>query len=125
LKPDYSKISEEPTAFFQSSDDFMNNRGTYYFGKLKNKPMKKLIQLTILLLTSLFPDPMRGAEQSYSNQTPWNLESGATLRDYFANSAMQGIVSNSSVFGVKTMYNDDIARLAYSIADELLKQREL
>ena len=87
--------------------------------------MKKLIQLTILLLTSLFPDPMRGAEQSYSNQTPWNLESGATLRDYFANSAMQGIVSNSSVFGVKTMYNDDIARLAYSIADELLKQREL
>ena len=52
-------------------------------------------------------------------------EDCVTLRDIFANSAMQGIMSNSSVFGVKTMYNDDIARLAYSIADELLKQREL
>jgi hypothetical protein len=35
MKPDYSKISEEPTAFIQSNDDFMKDTGTYYFGKLK------------------------------------------------------------------------------------------
>jgi hypothetical protein len=72
---------------------------------------------------SLFPDPMRGAEQSYSNQTPWNLESGATLRDYFANSAMQGMLSS---FNNKTGWSvSDMAESSYLIADAMLKQREL
>ena len=53
---------------------------------------------------------------------------GMTLRDYFANSAMQGIcASNLANYGA--MHNgteeDRIAERAYSIADAMLKQREL
>ena len=50
---------------------------------------------------------------------------GMTLRGYFANSAMQGIMSNPNMFGSKTMFNDDISSLAYELADAMLKQREL
>ena len=71
---------------------------------------------------SVYPDPMRGAEQSFSNQTPWGLESGITLRDEFANSAMQGYLSNPNI--EIAMY-DDLAKESYLIADAMLKQREL
>ncbi len=74
---------------------------------------------------SLFPDPMRGAEQSYSNQTPWNLESGATLRDYFANSAMQGMISNTSLYDFTSLPAfQTLAKESYLIADAMLKARE-
>jgi len=50
---------------------------------------------------------------------------GMTLRDYFANSAMQGITShlqNSDIIGpvIKSIASD-----SYKIADAMLKQREL
>jgi len=41
---------------------------------------------------------------------------GMTLRDYFAAKAMQALVEKS--------YFDTTARLAYEIADEMLKARE-
>ena len=80
---------------------------------------------------SLFPDPMRGAEQSYSNQSPWQLDTGATLRDFFANSAMQSIIIrlngnpliNWGQHGESTL--ELLSKDAYSIADAMLKQREL
>ena len=49
------------------------------------------------------------------------LQEGMTLRDYFANSAMQGILSNSGVAGSYST----LSEMAYNIADALLKQREL
>lgn len=45
---------------------------------------------------------------------------GMELRDYFANSAMNGIVSENPT---KTI--DYIARRSYEITDAMLKQREL
>jgi len=64
-------------------------------------------------------------------QKGWDPEilEGMTLRDYFANSVMNGILSNSSVvmtlgFNNETN-NDNMAKNCYSIADAMLKQREL
>ena len=68
---------------------------------------------------------------------------GATLRDYFANSAMQGLINSTVInessfinklkifFGFKNYTADfklsesGISESAYSIADAMLKQREL
>jgi len=57
------------------------------------------------------------------------LEQGMTLRDYFANSAMQGLLS--SYVGSSDVYKDisynakSIASHSYHLADAMLKQREL
>jgi uncharacterized protein YqfA (UPF0365 family) len=55
-------------------------------------------------------------------------DKGMSLRDYFAAKAMEGFIST---FG-KTQNTsnvlelaDDISEMSYSIADEMLKQREL
>ena len=57
-----------------------------------------------------------------------NAHQGMSLRDYFAAKAMEGFIST---FG-KTQNTsnvlelaDDISEMSYSIADEMLKQREL
>jgi hypothetical protein len=59
---------------------------------------------------------------------------GATLRDYFANSAMQSHLNNFDLYkGVAKAYNcnsdksiyNAIAKEAYQIADAMLKQRGL
>lgn len=47
---------------------------------------------------------------------PINERAGMTLRDYFAAKAMQALVEKS--------YFDTTARLAYEIADAMLKARE-
>jgi hypothetical protein len=49
-------------------------------------------------------------------------ETGMTLRDYFANSAMQGILSNNELNPLNPNY---YVETAYQIADAMLKQREL
>lgn len=62
----------------------------------------------------------------------YNSEDGMTLRDYFANSAMQGVLSNDSLLKsiAKQSKNDNensvknIAKYSYQIADEMLKQSE-
>lgn len=55
---------------------------------------------------------------------------GVTLRDYFANSAMQGLISNTEWMKVykneKYLMQLNIAsEVAYKYADAMLKQREL
>lgn len=53
-------------------------------------------------------------------------ENGMTLRDYFANSAMQGLISNQAIVDdVSNSVPEWIATRSYLIADEMLKQREL
>jgi len=49
-------------------------------------------------------------------------ETGMTLRDYFAGLAMQGLLTIETVGGYS---NSHIAEIAYSIADAMLKEREL
>lgn len=41
----------------------------------------------------VYPDPLRGAEQSFTNQAPETQQTGITLRQYYAGLAMQGIIS--------------------------------
>lgn len=76
---------------------------------------------------SVYPDPMRGAEQSYSNQSPWQLESGMTLRDEIAMRAMQGHLSTEyAILHTSDKHNDAMLCIRfYEIADAMLKQREL
>jgi hypothetical protein len=52
-------------------------------------------------------------------------QNGMTLRDYFANSAMEGMISRTDgSFGGYESSNDS-AKKCYEIADAMLKQREL
>lgn len=52
-----------------------------------------------------------------------NWENGMSLRDYFANTAMQGIMIGEDYKYAKTA--EDVAKGAYAVADAMLKQREL
>lgn len=51
-----------------------------------------------------------------------NQHFGMTLRDYFANSAMQGLISNFK--GDVSANYEIISIVSYKIADEMLKQRK-
>jgi hypothetical protein len=55
------------------------------------------------------------------NDTLLNCQ-GMDLRDYFANSAMQGFTTK---YGTCLMNYDSRAKESYRIADAMLKQREL
>ena len=54
---------------------------------------------------------------------------GMTLRDYFANSAMQALIQKIELSQDQVLYSDEIHRfvpvLSYQIADAMIKQREL
>ena len=47
-------------------------------------------------------------------------EQGMTLRDYFAAKAMQGIIAADIQW---TINNDVLSRMAYEIADAMMKER--
>jgi hypothetical protein len=51
--------------------------------------------------------------------------SGMTLRDYFAAKALAGILSGNEIIRTGKKTSSSIASYAYSIADAMLKQREL
>jgi len=54
-----------------------------------------------------------------------NYTGGATLRDYFAAKAMQGIISASGDNNGHVDYHEDwVAKNAYKMADAMLKARE-
>ncbi|MCT4181834.1 hypothetical protein HZP54_17985 [Elizabethkingia anophelis] len=70
----------------------------------------------------IYPDPMRGAEQSYTNQTPSDLPTGLSKKEYYAGLAMQGILaSDNSSEWIKP---EELAKKSIQYADELLKQLE-
>ena len=54
----------------------------------------------------------------------WNCASGMTLRDYFAAKAMQGLLAANSVEIRDKDYKESASRIAYAIADAMLKARE-
>ena len=49
-----------------------------------------------------------------------NMNTGMTLRDYFAAKAMQGLISEPSIQGTI----EEFAHRAYAIADAMMKARE-
>ena len=51
-----------------------------------------------------------------------SLASGMTLRDYFAAKAMQGMFASGNL--PKSVTNEEIADVAYDMADAMLKARE-
>lgn len=56
------------------------------------------------------------------------IREGWTLRDEFANSAMQGMLSHSTRYKPRNPgadWHESISIEAYEIADAMLKQREL
>lgn len=66
----------------------------------------------------IYPDPMRGAEQSFTNQSPHELLTGLTKREYFAGLAMNGYLSCIDVDA--TM--EEVARYSAKQADLLLAE---
>jgi len=70
--------------------------------------------------------------QTEFNDNTHSDYNGMTLRDYFANSAMQSIITNEKIRnaidkGTETgeEMNKKIALTSYQLADAMLKQREL
>ena len=74
----------------------------------------------------IYPDPMRGAESSIINQTPYNLPTGLTKREYFAGLAMQAIPHPVEFIGEKQTEKSYTgwARKCVKMADVILKQLE-
>lgn len=62
-----------------------------------------------------FPVPLTDAQEAEWNKAKLPSANGMTLRDYFAAKAMQALVEKS--------YFDTAARLAYEMADEMMKAR--
>ena len=56
----------------------------------------------------------------YGPAFPCDIETGMSLRDYFAAKAMQGILANPDIDG----YPEDYAKKAYQYADAMLKARQ-
>jgi len=55
-----------------------------------------------------------------------DYQKGMTLRDYFANSAMQSMVSSlSPADNCRDANHEWVSEMAFKIADAMLKQREL
>jgi hypothetical protein len=71
---------------------------------------------------SAFPEPYANDPSSAISHTK-----GMTLRDYFANSAMQSLIINNSKFNYRDFsdFSEIISKDAYKIADAMLKAREL
>lgn len=64
--------------------------------------------------------PHKRQSNAYPDQSI--LESGMTLRDYFACGIASALTSNLHNYN-KDITNQDIAIRAYSVADEMLKER--
>jgi hypothetical protein len=51
-------------------------------------------------------------------------EQGMTLRDYFAAKAMQGFLHYSATKSIYAPPDNELAKLAYDLADAMMKARE-
>lgn len=69
----------------------------------------------------IYPDPMRGAPQSFLNQNPDALPAGLTKREYFAGLVLKGLLSNTDL---RIQNYESIVSFSLVYTDELLKQLE-
>lgn len=67
-----------------------------------------------------FPQP-----KLVQHATSFHNDDGMTLRDYFAAKAMQGFLHYSATKGIYTPPDNELAKCAYDLADEMLKAREV
>lgn len=67
-----------------------------------------------------FPDPLRGAESSVINQTPHELPTGMTLRQYYAGQAMMGYLASCE--GNELAIADIMAKYSVEYADALIAE---
>lgn len=67
------------------------------------------------------PNSWRRDEDSYSRQD--KAQEGATLLDYFAAKALQGILARSTDFD-QEIYYDKVAEICFNQAKAMLKERE-
>lgn len=76
---------------------------------------------------SVFPDPMRAAEQTILNQEPYNLSTGIELRTYCAIKIMSALVSSfPHLRGKETITETGIgiylAKEAVALTDHLIDE---
>lgn len=77
---------------------------------------------------SAFPSKLIDHQESaMQSRTVYNgQEEGMTLRDYFAAKAMQGTLSTSNMeYPNSKKELESLCEISYTIADAMLKQREL
>jgi hypothetical protein len=66
--------------------------------------------------------PMNWVKQEAPNLNVILEQRGMTLRDYFAAKAMQGMFASGNL--PKSVQDDELASVAYQVADAMLKARE-
>ena len=54
---------------------------------------------------------------------PTAMESGMSLRDYFAAHALQGMIASAAIVDRTTVDRDKWADVAYSFADAMMRRR--
>jgi hypothetical protein len=59
---------------------------------------------------------------AFPSTHPHGQDEGMTLRDYFAAKAMQGLLA--SLPSDTTLYDSNVAKWSYEMADAMLKARE-
>lgn len=59
---------------------------------------------------------------AFPRETTISTQEGMTLRDYFAAKAMVAIITRPA--GITRLLNKEIAVQAYTMADDMLKERE-
>ena len=59
---------------------------------------------------------------AFPRETTISTQEGMTLRDYFAAKAMVAIITHPA--GITRLLNKEIAVQAYTMADDMLKERE-
>ena len=68
-----------------------------------------------------FPIPIISQDQGSGSTTIWQTEGGMDLRDYFAARAMPWFMENVAA---GEEWRSNAAKLAYSMADEMIKARK-
>ena len=67
--------------------------------------------------------PINDGGSAFPHETSLGYHHGMTLRDYFAAAALQGIVSDPSLFVKSKRDVELVSRSAYEFADAMLKAR--
>jgi hypothetical protein len=67
--------------------------------------------------------PINDGGSAFPHETSHGYDSGMSIRDYFAAAALQGIVSDPSLFVKSKRDVELVSRSAYEFADAMLKAR--
>jgi hypothetical protein len=72
--------------------------------------------------------PAFPTDVAYREDGEWHKDPGMTLRDWFAGMAMSGLYGSSrspvNKDGIPDSSPDNVARIAYAVADSMIYERE-